>query len=121
MQLHTIPNSSHGIFQPYSKYYAAHHIVPEGDSNFYANEARKILNYYSISINSVANRVFLPTKSSAPEAGNSTIHTGRHNTQYSLYVYTKLNQAKSRGARNNEIVDILDSIRNELLNGTLKL
>lgn len=110
-----------GIFAPHSSGYATHHIVAVKDSNTYANLSRKILASYNININSAANGVFLPTSKSSHGAGDATIHTGRHSSKYLKYVYDTLNSAKSRGSTIDQMINTLNSLRQKLLDGSLKL
>jgi hypothetical protein len=89
---------------------AAHHIVAAGSPK--AAEARRILTRFGIDINDAHNGVFLPDtpSSAAPGLYHRTLHTH----VYFEEVNARLSQATSR----QDVLDILNDIRTELLNGT---
>ena len=88
---------------------AAHHIVAGKAAK--AIEARKILEKYGININDAANGVFLPTKKGV---SNSVYHTGLHKKTY----YKKVDELLSRAKSKEEVLNILDFIRDKLIKGT---
>ena len=105
---------------PYA--YAAHHIVPWNQKE--ALKARKILDYYGIEYDSAVNGVFLPMEANGYQ-GSASIHRGGHSNQYIMRVYQKLKKAHKRAKhdKNNYsiIIDALNDIRADLLNGVLKI
>ena len=113
-------------YPPYS--FAAHHIVPKGEE--LAKPSVEILKRYGIDINSAANGVYLPTG----EGNTSRVifeseHLGRHPKKYILYINDRLNEIDSYIVKNNMtkkeaqkiICDELHKIRQDLLNGKLKI
>lgn len=102
----------------------AHHIVPAGDSDPNAEEARNILAYLGIDVNSADNGVYLC--GSAADCWSSTIH-GRHGKNYTEAVNQRLkkvfNDNRNRGisAQREAIIHELDEIAWELMEGSLKL
>ena len=89
---------------------AAHHIVPYGDRR--AQSVRDQLDNLGIDINSADNGVFLPQVpgSTAPGAYHPSLNSDAYNKQLQLDFLG----VNSR----NEALDVLDKIRNQLLNGT---
>lgn len=102
----------------------AHHIVPAGDSDPNAAEARNILAYLGIDVNSADNGVYLC--GSATDCWSSTIH-GRHGKNYTEAVNQRLkkvfNDNKKWGidAQREAIIQELDEIAWELMEGSLAL
>lgn len=102
----------------------AHHIVPAGDSDPNAAEARNMLAYLGIDVNSADNGVYLC--GSAVDCWSSTIH-GRHGKNYTEAVNQRLkkvfNDNKNRGidAQREAIIRELDEIAWELMEGSLAL
>lgn len=94
---------------------AAHHIVPATAKR--AKKAQDILKKFDIDINSADNGVYLPTEKGLPGAGNASVHKGRHLNKYIDEVTDRLEKATSR----DDCIEILNTIREDLLNGTLKL
>ena len=88
---------------------AAHHIVAGKSPK--ARESRKILEKYGIDINDAANGVFLPTKKGV---SNSAYHPSLHKKEY----YIKVNEALRNANSKEDILFILDDIREQLLEGT---
>lgn len=97
----------------------AHHIVAAGDTAFEAVEAIKILERCGVDINSAANGVLLPTAADLAGAGSATIHRGRNSGDYLKAVYNALVNANPKDAKAASAV--LDDIREQLLEGTLKI
>lgn len=104
----------------------AHHIAAAGSKqNEFAAEARDIVEDVGIDINSAANGVFLPNpgKDSGDiiRIDDNTIvstHTGKHLGSYFEYVAEQLRPYKGN---QQKIIEALDKIRKELLEGTVKL
>lgn len=102
----------------------AHHIVPAGDSDPNAAEARNILAYLGIDVNSGDNGVYLC--GSAADCWGSTVH-GRHGKNYTEAVNQRLkkvfNDNKNRGinAQREAIIRELDEIAWELMEGSRAL
>jgi hypothetical protein len=89
-----------------------HHIVCEGESYIDAVLARQKLIDNGIGINSAANGVYLPVaKEILPH------HHGRHKRVYIDTVYKRIKDL----TKQEDIVKELNNIREEILNGTLKL
>jgi len=84
----------------------AHHIVASGSNYRAAAKARAILDKYKISVENVANGVYLPT---GP-------HRGMHTKAYYKAVASRLARVRSRAA----VIEKLDVIRYELLRGTFR-
>ncbi len=105
---------------PYT--YAAHHIVPWNHKK--AVKARKILDYYGIDYNSAVNGVFLPTERNGHE-GSASIHSGGHTKEYIEAVNSRIEQAHKSANKDKSnysiIVNELNKIREDLLNGVLKI
>ena len=83
--------------------YQLHHIVCRTDPA--ASKARDILEKFGIGINSVANGVYLSN------------HSGRHISDYS----TKLTKTLQNAQTLEEVIDILNTCRKGLLEGTVPL
>ena len=102
--------------------YAAHHIVPWDHEK--AARAREILDYYGIDYNSAVNGVFLPMKRNGHE-GSASIHSGGHTDEYVEAVNSRIEQAHELANKDKSnysiIVDELNKIRADLLNGVLKI
>ncbi len=97
----------------------AHHIVPEGMNIPELNEVRALMKKYGVDLNSASNGVFLPNAANLPHAGSATVHRGSHTAEYARYVANTIKRADPASAR--DIVEVLNRLRKELLNGTLKL
>lgn len=97
----------------------AHHIIPEGMDIPELNEARAIMNRYGVDLNSASNGVFLPNAKDLPHAGSATVHSGSHTAEYARYVANAIKRANPTSAA--DITEVLNRLRKELLNGTLKL
>jgi len=92
--------------------YAAHHIVAANLSKFpSAVKAREILIKFGIDINNAANGVYLPAKFEAEI--NAAYHGSLHTKRYADELDKRISIAKSR----EDVLIILDKIRNELLRG----
>ena len=87
---------------------AAHHIV--AGSSPKAEEARSILVKFNIDINSSENGVFLPTEKGV---SNASYHPSLHTNEY----YSKVNNLLKNADTREDAIDILDLIREELLDG----
>lgn len=91
---------------------AAHHIVPAALEKFpHATKTREILDKFDISVENAANGVYLPSKfdDSVRAAYHGKIHTKR----YYEALHTRLKTARSK----QDVLLILDQIRNQLLLG----
>jgi hypothetical protein len=89
---------------------AAHHIVAENAMR--AEEARRILRHFGVDINAAANGVYLPVEQEGTTSG--LYHPSLHSNAY----YTEVNDRLRGATSENEVLEILDDIRGELLNGT---
>ncbi|PMB01741.1 hypothetical protein CEN49_27055 [Fischerella thermalis CCMEE 5273] len=98
---------------------AAHHIVPWNDPR--ADQAQKILKEYGIETESAVNGVFLPYEKGSKYIGDEALHSGNHGKNYVMEVNNRLVEAKEEGGTREDIVDELNQIRKELLDGTLSL
>ena len=97
---------------------AAHHIIPWNDSR--AATAQNIMRSVGIDFNSAANGVFLPMGVNA-YTGDAAQHIGRHSSAYIENITTRLQEVVNSGGGKSQVVSELNKIREELLNGTLKL
>lgn len=88
---------------------AAHHIIAGADKR--AVELRVILQKYGIDINDAVNGVFLPTEKGASEAA---YHRSLHTNLYYENVQDLMNGVSSK----EEVIEVLDDIRQQLLDGT---
>lgn len=88
---------------------AAHHIV--AGSSPKANEARAVLQKYGVDINDAENGVFLPTQKGV---SNSAYHPSLHTNAY----YDKVNKLLSEATCEEDVLDILEYICDELIDGT---
>jgi RHS repeat-associated protein len=92
---------------------AAHHIAPGTDSRFPgAAESRAILEKFNIDINDPANGVYLPRTASSNAPG--AYHPSLHTKVYYEELFSRLSQATTR----DEVIHILNQIRQELLANT---
>lgn len=91
---------------------AAHHIVPYGDRR--AQRIRDLLGSFNppIDLNSAANGVFLPSRpgSTAPGAYHPSLHSDDY--------YNAINRDLGRINNRDRAIDILNRIRESLLDGT---
>jgi RHS repeat-associated protein len=90
---------------------AAHHIVAGGKPD--AKEARDILDQFGVDINDAANGVWLPRFLSSANPYDTAVHSKVHSDDYYRNVNSRVRAAKSR----EELVEIIDDIRAELLAG----
>ena len=103
---------------------AAHHIVAANAST--ADYAKGILEQYGIGINDAENGVFLPYAMNE-YVGNEMMHVGSHKNTYYNYVNDYIQSGienivtSGREVTRNDIVGMLDDIRQGLLNGKVKL
>ena len=88
---------------------AAHHIVAGTSPK--ADEARAIFAKYNVEINASDNGVFLPTERNVSEA---LYHPSLHTNEY----YRKVNQLLRNANSKEDVLDILDFMREELLDGS---
>ena len=89
--------------------FATHHIVAGKDKR--AASARAILLKYGIDINDAVNGVFLPTvKNVSPAAYHRSLHTKKY--------YDNVNEMLNKATSKQEVIDVLETIYTELLNGT---
>ncbi len=100
-----------GINEPGYKN-AAHHIVGFGERS---RPAQEVLARYGIKPNDFDNGVFLPT--CGVSGCSATVHGGRHLNSYIDEVNFRLMGAESK----MDVLDSLEWIRNDLLNGVLTL
>ena len=89
---------------------AAHHIV--AGSSPKAAEARAILDKYDIDINSTENGVFLSTDKNV---SGVSYHPSLHRDEY----YRKVNSLLENADSQEDVIDILNTIRDGLLDGTV--
>ena len=105
---------------------AAHHIVAVNDKG--CEKAREILNKFGIDVNSSANGVLLPMEKNA-YVRTEAMHVGGHSSNYYDYVTERIVNANdtieelelSIVEGKELIVDALDSIRQDLLNGRIQI
>ncbi|MDR6882436.1 RHS repeat-associated core domain-containing protein [Bacillus sp. 3255] len=90
---------------------AAHHIVAAIDGR--AKIAQDILNKYNVDIDSAYNGVFLPTSDGFVESNHRRIHTNVY--------YDNVNSLLSGAKSQDDVIDILDDIRDQLTNGTFPI
>lgn len=83
-------------------------------------EARIILDDFGIKYNSAANGVFLPMEENA-YTGDAVQHIGNYSADYIQTVTTRLQEVVDAGGNKTDVVSALNKMREELLNGTLKL
>ncbi len=88
---------------------AAHHIVAGSADR--AKEARAILQKYGVDINDASNGVFLPT---VKDVADSAYHPSLHTDAYYRKVTDLLSGANSKG----DVLDILDDISEQLIDGS---
>ena len=89
---------------------AAHHIVAGGRKIDAAINSRNILKQYGIDINDAANGVFLPTDRNVIGA---IYHPSMHTKAY----YKKVNDMLGYATSRQDVLDILNDISNQLLEG----
>ena len=99
--------SSGQAVPPYDN--AAHHVV--AGSSKKASEARSILEKFGIDINAADNGVFLPTEKGVSSAA---YHPSLHTNEY----YRKVNGLLEGATSKEDVLDILDMIKEELLDGS---
>ena len=111
---------------------AAHHIVAGGASDINARNARGLLSYLDIGINSAENGVYLCMRSDSCLEG--AIHATKHSPEYYRVVNQRLLDAFNgvslpkyasaeaiKEAQREAVVDALDSIARDLMSGNLGL
>ena len=95
----------------------AHHVVA-GNSPA-AEKSREILAKTGVGINDPRNGVWLPTSDKSLFKG---VKHGRHTKDYDEEVYRRLKEAVDKfGYDEDKIMDVLDGIKKDLLNGDLEL
>ncbi|GAB6418441.1 AHH domain-containing protein [Bacillus luti] len=102
-------------------YNAAHHIVPWNDGR--AVEIQKLMKEFEIDPNSAANGVFLPGYRAIDSKYVTTeaMHIGNHGPEYIELVYNTLTEIKEFGGTQADAVAALQTIREGLLDGSIKL
>jgi len=90
----------------------AHHIF---GVELFKTPLGKKLHKWGIDLNSKQNGVLLPSKHYPGR--KAAIHNGRTGGTYNDIILARLREAKTK----EQALDILDKLRNELLNGTLKI
>lgn len=109
-----------GMEKPYN--WAAHHIVPHGATNRFARDLQDILKKNDIDLNSSANGVYLPKEKGVSttiiDGQTMATHNGGHALSYYEFVWNQIEPVKNDI---DKILERIDYIRNELLNGRLKL
>ncbi len=109
-----------GMDKPYG--WAAHHIVLHGASNIYAKELQDIMKGAKIDLNTSANGVYLPREKGVSttviDGQTMATHNGGHAISYYRFVLEKIRPVKNDP---DKILEQLEYIRTELLNGRLKL
>ena len=100
---------------------AAHHIVPWNDGR--AVEIQKLMKEFEIDPNSAANGVFLPGYRAIDSKYVTTeaMHIGNHGPEYIELVYNTLTEIKEFGGTQADAVAALQTIREGLLDGSIKL
>ncbi len=104
--------------------WAAHHIVPykKPSPNGFAKELQDILDENGIDLNSSANGVYLPPGKGASttviDGQTMTTHNGYHVSEYFEFVLKQIDPVRDD---RDEIVKVLNDIRQDLLHGRLKL
>jgi hypothetical protein len=112
---HAMKDVPHNI--PASATPSAHHIVPIEEFN---KPWVRRLREWGIDLNGKDNGVWLPQRDYPGRVVNGrgpSLHSGGHTDEYLKYVRDKLELATSR----EHALGVLDEIRQELLNGTLKI
>ena len=89
--------------------HAAHHIVAGTSPK--AQEARAILKKYGVDINDATNGVFLPAQKGVAEGA---YHPSLHTDKY----YLKVNEMLQTVTSKDELLEILEELGEQLLNGT---
>ncbi|SEJ44692.1 AHH domain-containing protein [Bacillus thuringiensis] len=99
----------------------AHHIVPWNDGR--AVEIQKLMKEFEIDPNSAANGVFLPGYRAIDSKYVTTeaMHIGNHGPEYIELVYNTLTEIKEFGGTQADAVAALQTIREGLLDGSIKL
>ncbi|CAM4120908.1 hypothetical protein BAMA_17910 [Bacillus manliponensis] len=97
---------------------AAHHIVPWNDGR--AVEVQELLKEIGIDPDSAANGVFLPYQVN-DYVTTEVLHVGNHSKEYIREVTERLNSVIEMGGTQADIAEVLHQIRQELLEGKIKL
>jgi hypothetical protein len=97
-----------------------HIILFRGMIPYRAAPAQKILREYGIETESAVNGAFLPYQTNK-YVGDESLHIGNHGVSYIREVNRRLRDVKRRGGTREDLIDELNQIRKELLNGTLTL
>ncbi|KAA6470707.1 AHH domain-containing protein [Bacillus cereus] len=97
---------------------ATHHIAPWKDKR--AKQVQELLEEFEIHHDSAANGVFLPYKVN-DYVTTEALHIGNHSPEYIREVYRVLSEVKRFGGNQEDAVAALHSIRERLLDGSLKL
>jgi RHS repeat-associated protein len=88
---------------------AAHHIVA-GEAKL-AEAARAVLRRFGIDINDARNGVFLPVNKKSANPTGAAVHSQVHGPKY----YAKVNRLMNEATSREEVFEILDIIRQQLL------
>ena len=90
-----------------------HHIVASNAES--AAPARAVLERFGIGIDDASNGVFLPANHAAHNPAGRAIHSNLHTRAY----YEVTNDALSQASSREEALEILDNLRQGLLEGGL--
>ncbi len=96
----------------YGIYSRAHHVFPV---ELFDTDIGKKLHKWGIDLNSVDNGIWLPVKT-LPGV-KATVHRGKNTKDYLRHIQKQLQRAGNK----DEALEILDDIKDELRNGTLKI
>ncbi|CAM4260184.1 hypothetical protein PAPH110629_02720 [Paenibacillus phoenicis] len=102
--------------------WASHHIVPHGATNSFARDLQSILKKHDIDLNSSANGVYLPRErgvsTTVIDGQTMTTHNGGHAISYYEFVWRRIDPVRND---KDKVLKEINYIREELLNGRLKL
>ena len=91
--------------------YAAHHIAAGADER--GELARGVLKKFNIGINDASNGVFLPANRATQVIAGETIHSTLHTKEY----YDAVNEALRGATTRQQVIGILQNIRQALQSG----
>ncbi|MBJ8054235.1 WXG100 family type VII secretion target [Bacillus cereus] len=97
---------------------AAHHIVPWNDKR--AVEAQELLKEIEIHHDSASNGVFLPYKKN-DYVTTEVLHIGSHSKEYIREVTERVNSVIEMGGTQADVAEVLHKIRQDLLEGKIRL
>ena len=92
---------------------AVHHIVARTAKK--AKPARDVLQDFKIDMDDAVNGVFLPANRKSPNPTGASVHASLHTNKY----YEEVNEVLKQASTRAEVVDVLESIRAQLLVGTM--